>query len=399
MRKFKFILLCILVALSGYSQGVLEGKVCDEDNYPLDYFNALLLSIHDSSMVQGNVYYDGYFRMEDIPESSYRLRIINVKYETLDTLLVLGKANPALLSLRLKKHYLDDVVVTARKKIFTQQNGNLSLDIQHSFLKDEISLIEILRKSPGVLVDADGNASVIGRERTQIQINGKKVRSNSELKAIRPADVDKIEIIKNPSVDQDASIDAIILIKTKAKAEDYLDFSFTHESTLSRRYSSEEDFSGGFRIGKVLNYLSYNYHHNRKRVYDLNRSEIIHKDYTDFYERTDTNNWSDRMHSFFYSLEYQINKKNILGLQYTGNVSFPETHMEGWHETHLQTGREQVDYATMTKTRYSLHNIGVNYKYNLDSCSQFSFLADYALSKRNQENWVREQAMPEGAGE
>lgn len=105
------------------------------------------------------------------------------------------------------------------------------------------------------------------------------------------------------------------------------------------------------------------------------------------------------MHSFFYSLEYQINKKNILGLQYTGNVSFPETHMEGWHETHLQTGREQVDYATMTKTRYSLHNIGVNYKYNLDSCSQFSFLADYALSKRNQENWVREQAMPEGAGE
>lgn len=396
MRKFRFTLLCLLIALYGYSQVTLEGNIYDDENIPLDYFNALLLSVRDSSMIQGNVFYDGFFRMEGIPAGSYRLKIINVKYETLDTILVLGYANQTALSLCLKKRYLNEVVVTARKKIFSQQNGNLSLDIQHSFLRDEISLIEILRKSPGVLVDADGNASVIGRERTQIQINGKRIHSNSELNTIRPSDIDKIEIINNPSVDQDAGIDAVILIKTKSRAEDYIDFSFTHESTLSRRYSSEEDISGGFRIGKVLNYLSYNYHHNRKRVYDLNRSEIIHDGYTDYYERTDTNNWGDRMHNILYSMEYQINKKNKLGVQYTGNVSSTDTNMEGWHETYLQNGREQVDYVTTAQTKYSLHNIGINYKHEMDSCNKFAFLADYALSKRDQENRVSEQDMPDG---
>lgn len=371
-----------IIHLIAQDRTTLIGSVRDKDHTPLEYFNALLLSVQDSALIKGDVYYDGKFQMESIPSGSYLLRITNVKYQTLDTLISVRSGKPAFYELKVNDLFLDEVVVTGRKKVFKQSHGNFSLEIKNSFLKNEITITDILRKSPGVLVDADGNVSVLGRGNTLIRINGKEIRSKGELNAIRPSDVDEIEIIKNPSAEYDGEVDAVIEIKTKRNLGDHLDFSLTNESHIGREYSGENGFNGGFRIGKFLNYMSYTFGNGKNRVYDLNRSEILHEKDVTFYERSDTNRWKNKAHNIFYSLSYQPSEKTSMGLQYMGNVDHHRNAIDEWVEVHRPSEEEELQSDIRNKTYFFLHNVGFNLKYKPDKDHQFSFLTDYAYAGR-----------------
>lgn len=368
----------------------LVGTVCDKENKALEYFNALLLSVEDSTLLKGDVYYDGKFQMENLPSGSYRLRIMNVKYQPLDTVIFLHVGQPAVADLRVNDLYLDEVIVTGRKKIFKQSHGNFSLDIKNSFLKNEITLLDILRKSPGVLVDNEGSVSVFGRENTLILINGKEVRTKSELNTIRPSDVEEIEIIKNPTARYDAEVGAVIEIKTKENLGDRLDFSLTHQSFFGRKYSGENGFNGGFRIGKFLNYLSYSFANGYSQIYDLNRSEISHEKEVTFYERGDTNRWKKKAHTIFYSLSYQANEKTSIGLQYMGNLDNHQSKMDEWQNTHLPFEEKQMDMYVVDKTHNFLHNLGFNLQHTPGPHRQLSLLADYAFAGQSMDSWIDE---------
>lgn len=368
----------------------LTGNVCDKEDKPVDYFNALLLSIQDSTLIKGDVYYDGKFRMENVPSGSYLLRIANVKYQTLDTVISLSGGPYILSGLRMNDLYLDEVVVMGRKKMFKQSHGNFSLDIKNSFLKNEITILDILRKSPGVLVDNEDNISVFGRENTLVLINGKEMRTKSELNTIRPSDVEEIEIIKNPSAGYDAEVSAVIEIRTKENLGDRLDFSITHQSFFGRKYSGENGFNGGFRIGNFLNYLSYSFANGYNQIYDLNRSEIRHEKDVTFYERGDTNRWKKKAHNIFYSLSYQPDEKTSMGLQYMGNLDDHRSNRDEWQNTHLPSEKKQMDIYVMDKTHNFLHNLGFNLKHKPDAHRQFSLLADYAFAGQSMDSWIDE---------
>lgn len=380
----------LFIHIIAQNRTTLIGNVCDKDNKPVEYFNALLLSIQDSTLVKGDVYYDGKFQITNLAEGSYLLRIMNVKYQTLDTVISLRAGQPVLADLRMNDLYLDEVIVTGRKKIFKQSHGNFSLDIKNSFLKNEITVLDILRKSPSVLVDNEGNVSVFGRENTLILINGKEMRTKSELNTVRPSDVEEIEIIKNPSAGYDAEVDAVIEIRTKENLGDRLNFSITHQSLFGRKYSGENGINGGFRIGKFLNYLSYSFSTGSNQIYDLNRSEILHGKEITFYERGDTNRWKMKAHNIFYSLSYQLDKKTSMGLQYMGSVDSHRNNIGEWQNTHLPSENKQMDIYVVNKSYNFLHNLGFNLRHKPDMHRQFSLLADYAYSGQGRDSWIDE---------
>ena len=69
--------------------------------------------------------------------------------------------------------------------------------------------LELLSKSPGVMVDMDKNIVVQGKSGVQVYINGRPSRiSGSDLtnmlEGMRSDDIEAIEIISNPSAKYDA---------------------------------------------------------------------------------------------------------------------------------------------------------------------------------------------------
>src|SRR3982074_2272822 len=81
--------------------------------------------------------------------------------------------------------------------------------------------LELLRKSPGVLVDKDDNLSLSGKNGVQVFIDGRPTPLSGKdlseyLKTIQSSSIESIEIISNPSAKYEAAGNAgIINIKLK----------------------------------------------------------------------------------------------------------------------------------------------------------------------------------------
>ena len=122
--------------------------------------------------------------------------------------------------LREETERLAEVEVKAKKPLIERQMDKLVVNVSASPLSAGSNGNDILRRSPGVRIDKDGNITVNGKG-VEIWIDGKpSYLSGQQLKAMLDGTdgntIEKIEIISNPSAKYDASGQGgIINIKTK----------------------------------------------------------------------------------------------------------------------------------------------------------------------------------------
>ena len=122
--------------------------------------------------------------------------------------------------LREETERLAEVEVKAKKPLIERQMDKLVVNVSASPLAAGSNGNDILRRSPGVRIDKDGNITVNGKG-VEIWIDGKpSYLSGQQLKAMLDGTdgntIEKIEIISNPSAKYDASGQGgIINIKTK----------------------------------------------------------------------------------------------------------------------------------------------------------------------------------------
>ncbi len=115
---------------------------------------------------------------------------------------------------------LKEVEVKAKKPLIERQMDKLVVNVSASPLAAGSNGNDILRRSPGVRIDKDGNITVNGKS-VEIWVDGKpSYLSGQQLKAMLDGTdgntIEKIEIISNPSAKYDASGQGgIINIKTK----------------------------------------------------------------------------------------------------------------------------------------------------------------------------------------
>ena len=122
--------------------------------------------------------------------------------------------------LREETERLKEVEVKAKKPLIERQMDKLVVNVSASPLAAGSNGNDILRRSPGVRIDKDGNITVNGKS-VEIYVDGKpSYLSGQQLKAMLDGTdgntIEKIEIISNPSAKYDASGQGgIINIKTK----------------------------------------------------------------------------------------------------------------------------------------------------------------------------------------
>lgn len=104
---------------------------------------------------------------------------------------------------------LEDLVIVQQKKLVQSDGAKLTYNVSEDPESGNSNILEILRKVPGVTVDAEDNVSVNGQSSFKILMNGQenpmlKGDIKTVLKSLPAASIKKIEVISEPGAKYEA---------------------------------------------------------------------------------------------------------------------------------------------------------------------------------------------------
>ncbi len=108
---------------------------------------------------------------------------------------------------------LDQVVVTSKVPRTRMKGNSIETRIVGSILEHAGSAADVLAKTPGMIRQGE-KLEVIGRGEPIFYINGRRVQDPDELKRLNSEQIKNIEVINNPGAEYDATVSAVVRIRT-----------------------------------------------------------------------------------------------------------------------------------------------------------------------------------------
>lgn len=223
---FVFALLLSVFLKAQQETGSISGIITDEKGMPLPMTNVLLFAAADTSMVKGEITADdGSYSFSNIPPQTYFIETSFLGYKVFRSPqfeLQRGQAfEMASINLEAESEILNEVQITAERPMIEVQPDKTVFNVDGSINATGNTALELLRKSPGVIVDNNDNIILSGKNGVEIYIDGKPSYLGAadlaaQLRAMQSSEIDAIEIITNPSAKYDAEGNAgIINIRLK----------------------------------------------------------------------------------------------------------------------------------------------------------------------------------------
>ena len=212
----KLIYLLCLLSISSFTMaqtGVIKGQILDEEGQALEYANVLLLSAEDSTLIKGGLSEEaGKFMFERVAQGSYFVTTSMVGFGEASSELITsdGSSVIELPVLQMSNGIeIDQVTVTAKKPFIELKADKMVVNVANSSVSAGNSALEVLEKSPGVIVDNNDNISLRGKQGVLVTINGKNQYMSGEeitrmLQNMPASNIQNIEIITQPSAKYDA---------------------------------------------------------------------------------------------------------------------------------------------------------------------------------------------------
>ena len=154
---------------------------------------------------------------------------------------------------------LTEVVVTKEKKMFSNKNGNIKVDVANSILNATPNTIDLLSQLPNITISADKeNITVIGKGNPLIYIDNQKVGMN-DLNALSVDDIKTIEIINNPSSKYEAEGRAVILITRKFSKKEGSQTTLSEVASFKKEFNNYLGINSSFKKNKFEWKANFNY--------------------------------------------------------------------------------------------------------------------------------------------
>lgn len=210
----------------------LQGKVVDEDNRkPIPFVTVYLKHLKDSTIFSGGLANDsGEFIIEQLKPGRYEVKVSFIGYTTyIDTIMFKPPdvaINLGVISLKPETKNMGEYTVAEDKFDFQLGIDRKIFNVDKNSIAAGGSALDAMRQVPTVNVDVDGSITLRGTGSFVIFINGKTsgltVDNRSQiLQQIPASNIDRIEIITNPSAKFDAEgMTGIINIVTKKQLAD-----------------------------------------------------------------------------------------------------------------------------------------------------------------------------------
>ncbi len=238
------------------SAQVITGKLTDESNQPIPYANVVLLSLSDSAYVAGIVSSeDGTFSLPNPAGAERLLRITMVGYATIYKKCKEG--NMGVMQMQPDTHLLSEVVVEGNLPVTRMEDDALVTSVQGTVLSKAGTAEDVLARIPGLQKKKDG-FEVLGKGTPLIYINGRKVRDATELDQLSSEEIKSVEVVHNPGARYDATVEAVVRIRTVKRQGDGFGFSL--------RSSYDQSVNSDF-----VEQADVNYRHNSLNIFGMIR--------------------------------------------------------------------------------------------------------------------------------
>ncbi|MEJ2103627.1 MAG: outer membrane beta-barrel family protein [Ignavibacteriaceae bacterium] len=231
---YKYNLIIILLSVIVFPQqkqsGSLKdlhivGKVLDSSTkHTIEYANVVVFSLKDSSMITGGVTDSkGNFNLTISSTGKFRIEIRFIGY---DTHTVETEIKPDTKTINLGEIFIHPSAINLENIVVEGQRSPVTYEIDKKVINpDQMQTVisgnaaDVLANVPSVQVDVEGNVSLRGSQNFTVLIDGRPsvLDPQDALQQIAASQIDKIEIITNPSAKYDpegtAGIINIILKK------------------------------------------------------------------------------------------------------------------------------------------------------------------------------------------
>jgi outer membrane receptor protein involved in Fe transport len=226
-------------------------------------------------------------------------------------------------SLQIKSTSLENVTVQAKKPYIEAKPGMMVVNVENSATAAGSNALELLQRSPGVRVDADGTVSMRGNSGVQIYVDGRPSRLAGDqllayLKSMTAEEIAKIELITQASAKYDAAGTAgIINIRTRSIKKAGINVQLAGTATMATWFNGNLSGRITYQKNKLTLYASeyFNY------VNNLNTLQVSRKFFNEYQEPSalmETSQrieWQSRFHRIKAGGEYAIDDKTTIGLR------------------------------------------------------------------------------------
>ena len=258
MKKLVVLTLMMLATLSASAKYDWKGKVVDEKGEPVAYANVAVLSRADSTMVCGAVTEeDGTFNIVT-NETDGIMMVAMLGYKTV----FLTPVDGMVVTLKDDAAMLQSAVATAIMPKTKLTGEGLQTNVRGSVLENVGNANDVLAKTPGIVKSQNG-LEVIGKGSPMVYINGRRVTDATELDRLQSNEIQSIEVITNPGAQYDATVRAVVRIKTIKRQGDGFGFNVTLSDAQSLRRAQFNDptanLNVNYRTGGLDFFAGINY--------------------------------------------------------------------------------------------------------------------------------------------
>ena len=266
MKRILIATMMLLTVLTAGAKGKNDwkGKVVDQNGEPVAYANVAVLSKADSTVVCGVVTEeDGTFNIVT-SETDGIMMVAMIGYKTV----YLAPVNGAVITLLDDVAMLQGAVATAVMPKTKLTGEGLQTNVHGSVLENVGSARNVLERTPGIIKGQNG-LEVIGKGAPLVYINGRKVTDATELERLQSNEIQSVEVITNPGAQYDATVRAVVRIKTVRRQGDGFGFNLNASDEQSLRWKEGNDpfgaINANYRTGGVDFFAGVNLQHNSSR--------------------------------------------------------------------------------------------------------------------------------------
>lgn len=385
---------CVLLVLNfgGYLfANDVKGTLKDQNGKALEFASVVLYKLPDSVQVAASLSDEkGFFEFTNIKNGNYYLFATQIGYQkTFSPAFKISSADilpPFDLTVNEVISQIGEVQVVAKKPFVDVQPDKMVVNVEQSVMNAGISAVEVLKRTPGVVVDKDGAVELKGRDGVMVMINGKPMYMDDKqigtlLKSLPADQIKNIEVITNPSSKYDAAGNAgIININLKKGALEGFNG--------SANASYGQGFYPKANTGITINYkkkklsLTAGYQFNYKKNLDqwsVDRRYAPTNSTSRFYTQNAYNSPGIN-NSLNLNGDYSLTENDIISFNANGNI-YKGDWLGGSTSTVIgqnQQISELYSSKDVSKDFFYTLNAGAGYKHKFDTAgTELSFSGNY----------------------
>jgi len=317
----------VLLPFSLFAQfSTVKGKIVDSvDHTNVPFTTVFITSLQDSSFIKsGLTDSTGKFELLNLPSGNYFLTMTSIGYKSLKKSIFLNTPiyDTGEIKLNRSANNLNTVIIKEIKPPFIRKLDRVTINVNNNnFFKTTSNVVDILKRSPGVVVERNGQINLRNNTPATILINGKPIQMsieelNNYLSSLNTNMIESIDLIESPSAKYDSEYKAVIDIKLKINKSLGLSGIASSYGQVDAYGRWGGNFFAKYQTKSMTYFANYSYN-NIKTLYKSNTRQLLEDD-TRQIEIITKNEGTGITNNYQFGADYALNKNNIISVSMKG---------------------------------------------------------------------------------